>query len=90
MLKLILGCAGSGKTETIQQMVAQRVSSGGTCVLIVPEQNSFETERRMLGLLGAKNAGKAVVYSFRRLSEYVYRQYGRPGAVCSARAAVRS
>lgn len=80
MLQLILGSGGSGKTTAIHTAVGQHIASGaaGGCMLIVPEQYSFETERRMLALLGAENAQKVEVVSFRRLADFVFRRHGRP------------
>lgn len=86
MLQLILGSGGSGKTTAIHNAVCQYVTSEseGSCMLIVPEQYSFETERKMLSLLGAKNAQRVEVVSFRRLADFVYRRHGRPqGTVLS-------
>ncbi|MDD5952548.1 MAG: PD-(D/E)XK nuclease family protein [Oscillospiraceae bacterium] len=80
MLQLMLGSAGSGKTTAIHQAVRRWVTEGraGECILLVPEQSSFETERQMLRLLGAKDSQKVTVVSFRRLTDWVFRQYGRP------------
>lgn len=80
MLQLILGSGGSGKTTAIHNAVRQHITTGteGSCMLIVPEQYSFETERRMLTLLGAKDAQKVEVVSFRRLADFVFRRHGRP------------
>ena len=56
MLRLLLGSGGSGKTTAIYQAAAEKSRSGtGDCILLVPEQYSFETERRMLQLLGPKD-----------------------------------
>ena len=46
MLRLLLGRAGTGKTTSILRQIA---ASGGTRrqLLIVPEQASHETERRL-------------------------------------------
>ena len=55
MLRLLLGSGGSGKTTAIYQAAAEKSRSGtGDCILLVPEQYSFETERRMLQLLGGQ------------------------------------
>ena len=46
MLRLILGRAGSGKTEYVRQMLCDKLLAGERdLLLIVPEQFSFETER---------------------------------------------
>lgn len=76
MLKLIVGGAGSGKTVCARELVCRYTEEGKKPLLIVPEQFSFETERAMLGLLGAQRARDAEVLSFSRLAEQLARQYG--------------
>ncbi len=73
MLQLVYGGAGCGKTEYARTLARETVESGGRPVLIVPEQFSFETERAMLSMLGARNAQKVEIYSFTRLAEKVSR-----------------
>lgn len=69
MLRLILGMSGTGKTQYIQNSAAECVRAGQSCVLLVPEQNSFDCERAMLSLLGAADCGRVEVLSFSRLSQ---------------------
>ncbi len=84
MLQLLLGSGGSGKTTALYEAVRAQMAQTDGCMLVVPEQASFEAERRILKLLGAKNAQRVEVVSFRRLADHVYRNYGRPqGAVLS-------
>ena len=77
MLQLVLGRAGSGKTEYLRtdlKTLAQ--DPGQKLMLIVPEQASFENERAMLRLLGARSAQRVQVISFTRLADQVFRAYG--------------
>lgn len=76
MLEFVLGRAGSGKTEYLRRMLAEKSRSGGKLVMIVPEQYSFETERAMLRLCGQEGANRIQVYSFTRLAEAVFRSEG--------------
>ena len=77
MLQFILGRAGSGKTEYIRRMLADHSLAGkGGCVLLVPEQYSFETEKAMLRLAGPQRANAVQIYSFTRLAETVFRREG--------------
>lgn len=77
MLKLILGRAGSGKTEYLRTELKRLAQQeDGKLMLIVPEQASFENERAMLRLLGAENARRVSVTSFSRLADAVFRRYG--------------
>lgn len=80
MLQFVLGRAGSGKTEYLRRMLADRSRSGfGGTVMIVPEQYTFETEKAMLRLAGPVRGNSIPVYSFTRLAEAVFRKEG--GAV---------
>lgn len=77
MLRFILGRAGSGKTQTIRYLLKEMAqTSSKKLMLIVPEQSSFENERAMLRLLGAKDAQRVEVTSFSRLADAVFRRYG--------------
>lgn len=77
MLRFVLGCAGSGKTEFIRATLKSLAqSSSEKLMLVVPEQSSFENERAMLHLLGAKDVQHVSVTSFSRLADAVFRRYG--------------
>lgn len=74
MLTLIIGRSGSGKTHHILRRMEELATAGEEkLLLIVPEQASFETEKHLAARLGA---GKAEVYSFSRLCDLIFRQYG--------------
>ena len=70
MLQFVTGKAGSGKTTYITQTAA-RLARDGTqpLLLLVPEQASFDYEKRMLRALGPRFAQNVEVYSFSRLAE---------------------
>ena len=79
MLELILGTPGTGKTYTIFERLTaatQDASCAGGCLLLVPEQFSFESERRLLRQLGAAAASTVKVYSFTRLADMILRETG--------------
>ena len=77
MLRFILGRAGSGKTETVRSLLKSMAqTSQKKLMLIVPEQSSFENERAMLHLLGAKDVQRVEVTSFSRLADAGFRRYG--------------
>ena len=53
MLQFILGRAGSGKTEYLRRALADRALSGDSkCIMLVPEQFTFETEKALRRLAG--------------------------------------
>lgn len=81
MLKMIIGTAGSGKTEYIRSLVAEGIKSNMSgLVLLTPEQNSFENERELIRLVGASASGRVEVLTFSRLYDIVTRMCG--GSAC--------
>lgn len=77
MLKLLLGGAGSGKSEQIYRRLETLADSGGQGLyLLVPEQASFESERTLLLRMGARRASAVQVLSFSRLADTVFREVG--------------
>lgn len=77
MLQLIYGAAGTGKSEVIYQEICQKASQNNKkLMLIVPEQFSFETERKLLNTLGGHGFSHVEVYSFTRLCHHVFELYG--------------
>ena len=64
MLQFVLGRAGSGKTEYMRRLLADRALAGrGGTVMLVPEQYTFETEKAMLRLAGPVRGNAIPVYS---------------------------
>ena len=68
MLHIVKGRAGSGKTAWLREKIKESIDSDKRPLLLVADQFSFENERAMLSLLGAKNMKKIDVYSFPRLA----------------------
>lgn len=76
MLRLVTGRIGSGKTSRIYDEIGKRIECGGSVTLIVPEQFSFRTEKKMLELFGAKGADRVDVVSFSFLAKNILKKYG--------------
>ncbi len=76
MLNLILGGSGSGKTTLIEEKIKKDVESGRQVILLVPEQETVTSERRMLELLPASAQLSFEVLNFSRLANRVFRQCG--------------
>ncbi len=76
MLQLVLGRAGTGKTTYIRQQLCEAAGQGKHCILLVPEQFSFESERSIYRILGMAGMANVEVLSFTRLSESVFRRHG--------------
>ncbi len=69
MLYLIKGRAGSGKTNFLRQKLLETLNnSESRPLLIIPEQFSFDTEKAMLKLLGARRMKQFDIFSFSRLA----------------------
>lgn len=77
MLNLILGRAGSGKTDEIWSRIAAKAADeAAKILLIVPEQMSFESERMLLRRIPAAHASRVQVLNFSRLVSEASRLYG--------------
>lgn len=48
MLQFILGRASSGKTYTVIEKISECIERGKSPVLLVPEQFSFESEKKYI------------------------------------------
>lgn len=70
MLHIVTGRSGSGKTTWVREKIKELINTENEKpILLVPDQFSFENERAMLGLLGAKDMQKVQVFSFPRLAK---------------------
>ena len=70
MLKLLLGRSGTGKTDAILREIA--ADNSRPCLLIVPEQHSHDTERRLCAAAGPGVSLYGEVLSFTRLANRVF------------------
>ncbi len=77
MLQFVFGPAASGKTTTIHNMISQDITNNKKDILLlVPEQNTFETEKQMLSLFGGGFMSMVSVLSFTRMCETAGQLYG--------------
>lgn len=77
MVKLILGRAGSGKTEYVFSHIKDLVEQGESDILLLtPEQYSFVSERKLLKELGEARVNCVTNGSFSRLASEIYKLYG--------------
>lgn len=77
MFRLVLGRSKSGKTEYVRNYLSSLASDGEKKLLmIVPDQQSFDTEKAFLQLLGAKKAMNVKVLGFSRLCDFVFEETG--------------
>ena len=75
MLQFILGRSGFGKTSYIYGKIKEMVLSGNDkIIMLVPDQSTFETEKALFELLGAKNSKNVSVFGFLSLCRSVFEQ----------------
>ena len=81
MLTLLLGRAGTGKSESVLHRLGECAE---TCpqLLLVPEQYSHDTERRLCKTLGNVASNRAEVLSFSRLYSRVCDRAGGGAEPC--------
>ncbi|MGN0504162.1 MAG: PD-(D/E)XK nuclease family protein [Ruminococcus sp.] len=73
MLKFVLGRSKSGKTEYVKSYLAELARKGEDKLLfLVPDQQTFETEKGMLELLGPTLARSVTVMGFSRLCRHIF------------------
>ena len=76
MLQIIKGPPSSGKTEIVYNKISDNAQNGRQSVLIVPEQFSFDSEKRIVERLGDANARFCRVLTFSRLCSLVEEEVG--------------
>lgn len=75
MLTLLLGRAGSGKTNRIMQKIREN-GTHRSQILLVPEQVSYETERRLCEINGNTASLYAEVFSFTSFANRILNLFG--------------
>ncbi len=77
MLRIIRGRSKSGKTEYVRNLLGAMAQQGDSKLLvIVPDQQSFDTEKAFLDLLGPQKSMNVKVLGFSRLCDYVFEYVG--------------
>ena len=83
MLHRVIGRAGSGKTTYLLAVLREALQNGADCIVLVPEQQSLETERLLSETLGDGYNMHCEVLNFERLPNRVAREYGGSGSLRS-------
>ncbi len=77
MFRLVTGSSKSGKTEYLRNYLSALAQSGeDRLLMLVPDQQSFETEKAFLDILGPQKAINVTVLGFSRLCDYVFEKTG--------------
>ena len=79
-LRFIYGRAGSGKSHFCFQDIKSRIDMGASTplIILVPEDFSFQAEKKLLKTIGETGILKAQVLSFKRMA---YRVFGEVGGL---------
>lgn len=75
MTEIFYGEAGTGKTAAMFERIKELASKGEQCMLFVPEQFSFDTERAAYFAVGAENARFVKVTGFSKLARKILEKY---------------
>lgn len=76
MLYPLVGAAGTGKTTYIIDKIRELCQQGEQVLLLVPEQFSFEMERRILLEVGIESVGHVEVKSFSHFCRKIFMEFG--------------
>jgi ATP-dependent helicase/nuclease subunit B len=77
MLNIIYGASGTGKSELLYRRAAEAAASGKNVILFVPDQFSFEAEKKMYRTVEHKYSRFCRVSMFSREAQRILRKYGR-------------
>ncbi|MBR6253438.1 MAG: helicase-exonuclease AddAB subunit AddB [Clostridia bacterium] len=75
-MKFILGRSGTGKSTLCMNQIKETIDSGfdKPVIYIVPEQFSFESEKKLIEVLGRSGIIGAQVLSFKRLAYKIFNE----------------
>ncbi|MCM1226566.1 MAG: PD-(D/E)XK nuclease family protein [Clostridium sp.] len=76
MLKFILGGAGSGKSTLLSDTINAAADTGKSVIVIVPEQFSFDSDKKLYSKLGCKNFNRILSTTFTKLAAEIFEKYG--------------
>lgn len=78
MINYILGSSGTGKTTYLIEKIRKVIDENGNkkIFVIMPEQFSFEYERKLCISLGAKHSNMITAVSFTRLAKLIFDNNG--------------
>lgn len=76
MIKFIIGGATSNREKLFADAINDCVKSGREAVVIIPDQFSFEYDKKLYERLGAVGFNKLTTAGFNRLAEIIQTQFG--------------
>ena len=75
--EVFYGKFGTGKTAELVKRIKEAAEKGEQCVLFVPEQFSFDTERAVYFAVGARYCRFVKVTGFSKLSREILKKYNK-------------
>ncbi len=76
MLNFLLGGCGTGKSTDLMNRMQMDIRNGFETIMLVPEQFSFEAEKKLYAFLGAHDFNRVRTFSFATLSRELLALYG--------------
>lgn len=76
MLKLVLGGAGFGKSTLINNKINTIAENDKKVIVIVPEQFSFDSDKKLYKKLGCQKFNKILSLSFTTIAREIFEKYG--------------
>ncbi|MGN1086998.1 MAG: hypothetical protein ACI4Q5_08175, partial [Porcipelethomonas sp.] len=76
MLRFILGGAGSGKSSRLTDLIDKAAENDKRVVVIVPEQFSFDSDKKLYKKLGCQRFNKILSVSFTTAAREIFEKYG--------------
>lgn len=77
-IRFIFGRAGSGKSQFCLNQIKKKLENdkNNKLILLVPEQYTFQTEKKLLEVVGERGLLRAEVLSFKRMANRVFNEFG--------------
>ncbi len=76
MVTIITGGENSSRENIFSDKIRYSAENGGDVLVIIPDQFSFEYEKKLYGIMGARLFNSISTAGFNRLSEKIAEQYG--------------
>lgn len=76
MLNFYIGESGHGKSYAMAEEISRLVNSGEKVLVIVPDQYSFEFDKKLYNAIGPQGYNSITVLSFQRLANDIMIKYG--------------
>ena len=82
MLHFFAGAAGTGKSHKLMEIIGEKAAQGHNVITIVPEQFSYEFDRKLYNVLGAEIFNRIGTHSFTSLAREIFQRLGggEPGS----------